>query len=105
MRQEAVRRARINFRQTSPAELQEDGGCGPARAGGGPAGDAGDLSRGGLADAASNLIEAWEEIRPHMMWDDPEFGGTICFPPAERPLRKLLNAAREPGEHCHREDG
>jgi hypothetical protein len=46
------------------------------------------------AEAASNLIQAWEEIRPRMMWDDPEFGGTICFPPTERPLRKLLNAAR-----------
>jgi hypothetical protein len=44
-------------------------------------------------EAASNLIQAWEEIRPRMLWDDPEFGGTICFPPAERPLRKLLNAA------------
>jgi hypothetical protein len=27
-----------------------------------------------------------------MMWDDPQFGGTICFPPREHPLRKLLNA-------------
>lgn len=47
------------------------------------------------AQAASDLIEAWEAIRPGMMWDDPEFGGTICFPPAERPLRKLLSAEQD----------
>jgi hypothetical protein len=47
------------------------------------------------AQAASDLIEAWEAIRPGMMSDDPEFGGTICFPPAERPLRKLLSAEQD----------
>jgi hypothetical protein len=47
------------------------------------------------AQAASDLVEAWEAIRPGMMWDDPEFGGTICFPPAERPLRKLLSAKQD----------
>lgn len=46
-------------------------------------------------EAASNLIEAWEAIRPRMMWEDPEFGGTVCFPPAERPLRKVLNTEIE----------
>ena len=45
--------------------------------------------------AASDLIRARKNSIPHFIWEDPEFGGTICFPPTERPLRKILNAQRK----------
>ena len=45
--------------------------------------------------AAGALIRKRSQHIPHFMYEDPEFGGTVCFPPIERPLRRILHKHEE----------
>ena len=45
-------------------------------------------------EAAWELIKKRREHVPHFIYEDPEFGGTVCFSPRERPLRKILLTGR-----------
>ena len=43
-------------------------------------------------EAGWELIRKRGENRPHFVYEDPEFGGTVCFPPRERPLCRILRS-------------
>lgn len=55
--------------------------------------------------AAWLLLQERKESIPHFIYADPDFGGDVCFPPTERPLRKLLIAEEEKAKaHSSPED-